>query len=179
MLCERSFRTEGFHAEKALFGSGRDCGHARCARRSPRASGVRFSGLRKLYFDEGRRAVKVKARAHKTIALVKLEGIDTVEQAAALRGEMLYLDRGDLKLDKGQYFICDLIGLAVVDDDTGEVYGECTDVSHTGANDVYHMRTAAGDEVLIPAIPSVIRKIDVDGGEMRIYPMLGLFDDEN
>lgn len=138
-----------------------------------------LAGLRKLYFDEGRRAVKVKARAHKTIALVKLEGIDTVEQAAALRGEMLYLDRGDLKLDKGQYFICDLIGLAVVDDDTGEVYGECTDVSHTGANDVYHMRTAAGDEVLIPAIPSVIRKIDVDGGEMRIYPMLGLFDDEN
>ena len=30
-----------------------------------------------------------------------------------------------------------LIGLSVVDDDTGEVYGECTDVSHTGSNDVY------------------------------------------
>ena len=102
-----------------------------------------------------------------------------MEQAAALRGQMLYLDRGDLKLEKGQYFICDLIGLTVVDDDTGEVYGECTDVSHTGSNDVYHMRTADGKEVLMPAIPSVIRKIDVDGGEIRIFPMLGLFDDEN
>ena len=138
-----------------------------------------LAGLRKLYFDEGRRAVKAKGRVHKTIALIKLDGIDTVEQAAALRGQMLYLDRNDLKLERGQDFICDLIGLSVVDDDTDEVYGECTDVSHTGSNDVYHMRTVSGKEVLMPAIPSVIRKVDVDGGEIRIFPMLGLFDDEN
>ena len=135
--------------------------------------------LKKLYFDGGARAVKIKARAHKTIALIKLEGVDTVEEAAALRGQMLYLDRNDLKLPKGTYFICDLIGLSVVDDDTDEVYGECTDVSHTGSNDVYHMRATDGREILIPAIPSVVRKVDVDGGEIRIFPMLGLFDDEN
>ncbi len=135
--------------------------------------------LRKLYFDEGRRAVRVQARAHKNIALIKLDGVDTVEAAAALRGQMLYLDRADIKLEKGRFFISDLIGLSVVDDDNGTVYGECTDVSHTGANDVYHMRTTAGKEVLIPAIPSVIRRVDVDGGEIRIFPMLGLFDDEN
>lgn len=135
--------------------------------------------LKTLYFDAGARAVRVHARAHKNIALVKLDGVDTVEAAAALRGQMLYLDRKDLKLERGRYFISDLIGLSIVDDDTGEVYGECTDVSHTGANDVYHMRTVAGEEVLIPAIPSVIRKVDIDGDEIRIFPMLGLFDDEN
>ena len=113
------------------------------------------------------------------LKIVKLDGIDTVEAAAALRGTMLYLDRNDLKLPKDRYFICDLIGLSVVDDDSGEVYGECTDVSSTGANDVYHMRTVNGREVLIPAIPSVIRKVDIDGGEIRIFAMLGLFDDEN
>ena len=138
-----------------------------------------LEGLKTLYFDEGARAVKIKARAHKTIAIIKLDGVDTVEAAAALRGQMLYLDRKDLKLPRGRYFICDLIGLSVVDDDTGEVYGECTDVSHTGSNDVYHLRTADGREVLIPAIPSVIRKVDIDGGVIRIFPMLGLFDDEN
>ena len=138
-----------------------------------------LAGLRKLYFDRGERAVRIRARAHKTLALVKLDGVDTVEDAAALRGTMLYLDRNDLKLERGQYFICDLIGCTVVDDDTDEVYGECTDVTHTGANDVYHMRTTAGKEVLIPAIPSVVRKVDVDHGVIRIFAMLGLFDDEN
>lgn len=138
-----------------------------------------LAGLRRLYFDRGERAVRIRARAHKNLALIKLDGVDTVEAAAALRGTMLYLDRKDLKLEQGQYFICDLIGCSVVDDDTGEVYGECTDVTHTGANDVYHMRTTAGKEVLIPAIPSVIRAVNVDKNEIRIFAMLGLFDDEN
>ncbi|MBR2406265.1 MAG: 16S rRNA processing protein RimM [Clostridia bacterium] len=138
-----------------------------------------LAGLKKLYFDNGARAVRIKARAHKNMALIKLEGVDTVEAAAALRGQMLYLDRHDLKLPRGTYFIADLIGLSVVDDDNGTVYGECTDVSQTGSNDVYHLRTPEGREVLIPAIPEVIRKVDVDGGVIRIFPMLGLFDDEN
>lgn len=135
--------------------------------------------LKTLYFDAGARPVRVHTRAHKTVALMKIDGVDTVEAAAALRGQMLYLDRRDIRLEPGQYFISDLMGLSVVDDDTGEVYGICTDVSHTGSNDVYHMRTPAGGEVLIPAIPSVVRRVDIDGGEIRIFPMLGLFDDEN
>ncbi len=138
-----------------------------------------LAGLKKLYFDEGARMVRIKARAHKALALIELEGVDTMEAAAALRGTTLYLDRNDLKLPRGTYFIADLIGLSVVDDDTGERYGECTDVSQTGSNDVYHMRTTDGREVLIPAIPSVIRRVDIDGGEIRIFPMLGLFDDED
>lgn len=135
--------------------------------------------LKMLYFDHGARAVKVHARAHKTMALIKLDGVDTVQDAAALRGQILYLDRRDVKLEKGRHFICDLIGLSVVHCDTGEVYGTCTDVSATGANDVYHLKTVAGREVLIPAIPQVIREVDVDGGVIRIYPMAGLFDDED
>ena len=134
--------------------------------------------IKTLYFDKGARPVKVQCRAHKNMALVKLDGVDTVQDAAALRGQVLYLHRKDVKLEKGRYFICDLIGLTVVDDDDGTVYGTCTDVSATGANDVYHLKTEEGKEVLIPAIPSVIRKVDVDGGEIRIFAMAGLFDDE-
>ena len=139
-----------------------------------------FSTLRTVYLDaDGNRAVRMKARPHKTVALAKLDGVDTVEAAAALRGTMLYLNRRDLKLEKGRYFICDLIGAQVVDCNTGDVYGECTDVTHTGSNDVYHLKTAAGKEVLIPAIPDVIREVDVERAIIRIFPMLGLFDDEN
>ncbi len=139
-----------------------------------------FATLRTVYLDaDGTRAVRMKARPHKNIALAKLDGIDTVEAAAALRGTMLYLNRRDLKLEKGRYFICDLIGAQIVNDETDEVYGVCTDVSHTGSNDVYHMQMPNGKEVLIPAIPAVIRQVNVESEVIRIFPMLGLFDDEN
>lgn len=132
--------------------------------------------LKTLYWDaEGRLPVRVACRPHKSMVLVKAEGIDTVQEAAARRGQILYLDRRDIKLPAGRYFIRDLIGLRVLDADTNEEYGVLTAVSATGANDVYHM-DHHGREVLIPAIPLVVRKVDVDGGEIRISPLEGLFD---
>ena len=135
-----------------------------------------FATLKTLYLDEdGTRPVKVKSHPHKTIALMKMQGVDTVQDAAAMRGQMLYLDRKDVRLEKGAHFICDLIGLQVRDADSGEVYGTLTEVSSTGANDVYHM-DMNGREILIPAIPPVIIEINVDDGYMRIRPLAGLFD---
>lgn len=135
-----------------------------------------LSKIRTLYWDaDGRQPVRVSCRPHKTLVLVKAEGIDTVQDAAVRRGQVLYLDRRDMKLPAGRYFIRDLIGLRVIDEDTGEEYGTLTAVSETGANDVYHL-DYHGREVLIPAIPSVIRAVDVDGGVMKICPLEGLFE---
>mgnify|MGYP000766829098 FL=1 len=135
-----------------------------------------YATLKTLYWDEtGERPVRVKSRPHKRIALSRLEGVDTVQAAEALRGRVLYLAREDLRLEEGRYFICDLIGLRVVDADSGEEYGKLTDVSSTGANDVYHL-SMDGREILIPVIPSVVMAVDVDGGVVRIRPMEGLFD---
>lgn len=135
--------------------------------------------VKTLYADAmGNGKLSVKARPHKRIALMKISGVDTVEDAERLRGQVLYVKRGDLKLDDGAHFICDLIGMQVIDADSGEKYGEITDVSSTGSNDVYHMCAADGREILIPAIPAIIASIDVDSDTMRIVPMKGLFDDE-
>ena len=137
-----------------------------------------FATFKKLYWDnQGKQPVKVKARPHKNIALALLEGIDTVEAAQVLRGKMLYVDRKDLKLPKGHYLVQDLIGITVVDADTGETYGTLTDVSQTGANAVYHMQTEKG-EVLIPAIPDVIIEINLKKDILRLRPMKGLLDDD-
>lgn len=133
--------------------------------------------LNVLYYDHGQTPVSVKCRAHKNIVLAKIKGIDTVEAAQALCGRILYLDRHDLNLGEGRYFIQDLIGLRVTDAENGRVYGILSDVSATGANDVYHVKTRQG-EVLIPAIPSVIVKTDIDGGTISILPLKGMFDDE-
>ncbi len=141
-------------------------------------SAQQFAGFKKLYWDaEGKQPVKHQSRPHKQMALVKLEGVDTVEAAQVLRGRMLYVDRRDIKLPKGHHLVQDLIGLTVVDADTGITYGTLTDVSQTGANAVYHMRTKKG-EVLIPAIPDVIVSIDTKADVLRLRPMKGLLDDD-
>ena len=137
-----------------------------------------FATFKKLYWDnQGKQPIKLKARPHKNIALVLLEGIDTVEAAQVLRGKMLYVDRKDLKLPKGHYLVQDLIGLTIVDADTGVTYGTLTDVSQTGANAVYHMKTDKG-EVLIPAIPDVVVSIDLEKETLYLRPMKGLLDDD-
>ena len=136
-----------------------------------------FARLRTLYMDEqGTKPVKVRSRAHKHMALTLIEGIDTVEAAAALRGRVLWLHRKDLKLPKGTYFVQDLIGCRVIDADTGEDYGPLTDVSNTGANDIYHL-DHHGRELLIPAIPDIVIRVQPDKDTVAIRPMKGLFDD--
>lgn len=132
------------------------------------------------YLDsEGRHGFSVKsARVHKNIVLVKLSGIDTIEQAEALRGKVLYIDRNDLRLPEGTYFVQDLIGLEVVDADSGERYGELTDVSFTGANDVYHVVGHDGKEFLLPAVREMIISVNLEENKMKIRPIKGIFGDE-
>lgn len=141
-------------------------------------SSEQFATFKKLYWDaEGKLPIRVKGRPHKHMALLTIEGVTTVEEAATLRDRVLYVSRRDIRLPEGSHFVQDLIGITVVDADSGEIYGTLTDVSQTGANAVYHMRTARG-EVLIPAIPSVVISIDTEADILRLRPMEGLFDDE-
>lgn len=135
-----------------------------------------------LYYDaEGKSSVKViSTRPHGNIVLMKLEGIDTVEAASAMRNKRLYMRRADARLDDGVYFIEELIGCDVIDaDDESKQYGKISDVSETGANDVWHITDDGGKEYLIPAIPSVVIDTDVKENRVLIRPMKGIFDDEN
>ena len=95
-----------------------------------------------------------------------------------MRGTVLYMDRDDVELDDGCYFIQDLIGLRVVDADTGKEWGVIRDVLQTGANDVYSIWNAQEKkEYLAPAIPDVVLDTDIEAGVMTIRPLKGLFDD--
>ena len=135
-----------------------------------------------LYYDsEGKNAVKViSARPHGNIVLMKLEGVETVEAASAMRNRKLYMRRADAKLKDGVYFIEELIGCEVFDADDGEkYYGKISDVSETGANDVWHIKSDGGKEYLIPAVPSFVIDTDIEKNRVLIRPMKGIFDDEN
>ena len=129
-----------------------------------------------LYLD-GRWVNVERARVQKRMVIMKLEGYDTPEEAAKLIGKVLYIDRDQLELDEGTYFIADLIGMKVVDaDDPEKGYGTLTQVSETGANDVYHILFADGVTRYIPAIPLVVISTDVENKVMTIRPLEGLFE---
>ena len=135
-----------------------------------------------LYFDKkGEKSVKILAcRPNGNIAIMKLEGVDTVEQAATYRNKVLYMNRKDAKIAPDTYFIQDLIDCTVIDADNEEIkYGVLTDVSQTGANDVWHITAENEKEYLIPAIPPVVIDTDVIKGIIKIRPLKGIFDDEN
>ncbi len=136
--------------------------------------------FRTLYFDAmGERAVKVlSSRVHGNIVLMQLEGISTVEEAAVLRNKVVYMNRKDAKIPDNSYFIQDLIDCKVIDADNGTEYGVLSNVSETGANDVWHI-VKDGKEYLIPAIPPVVIDTDVVSGVIKIRPLRGIFDDEN
>lgn len=120
----------------------------------------------------------ISSRSHKNITIIHLEGVNDVNAADGLRGRVLYINRDDVKLPKGVYFVQDIIGMRTIDCDTGEEYGEVTDVMKTGANDVYQI-TKDGKEYLIPAIPDVIVERNIEDGILTIRPMKGIFDDED
>lgn len=141
-----------------------------------------LKGFKTLYFaDNESCAVRVRsARPHGNVALLCLEGIDTVEAAQSLRGKILFMKRTDAKLKKGSYFIAELIGCEVFDADcTEKRYGVISDVSRTGANDVWHIKADDGKEYLLPSIPDVVIDVNVEENTVIIRPLKGIFDDEN
>lgn len=136
-----------------------------------------YSKFKKLYFNKGKEKITVKSRPHKKIALTKIEGIDTINEADLLRGKILYVDRDEIELEENVYFIQDLIGLTIIDMNTKEVYGKIKDVIETGSNDVYIIKNEEEKEYLIPVIEEVVKKIDMENKEILIVPMEGIFED--
>lgn len=131
-----------------------------------------------LYLESGKVKLKVEnARVQKNVVVIKFDGYNSVEDAVKLRKKVVYIDRNDVPLDDGVYFVQDIIGLEVIDANSGVLYGKITNVTQTGANDVYHI-TKNGKVVLIPAIPDVIVETDIEGGLMKIVPLNGLFEPE-
>lgn len=115
------------------------------------------------------------ARFFKKFVIVKFKQFNNINEVEKFKGCELTIERKDaLKLNPGEYYCADLIGLDIVDED-GNVLGSVTDVIQTGANDVYEMKRADGGEnVYIPAIKDCIKKIDIDEKKIIIHLMDGL-----
>ncbi len=114
-----------------------------------------------------------RARSHRGALLLELEGIASREQADALRGALLEVPQKELSpLAEGQYYRFDIVGMAVVDHE-GAPLGRIEEIVETGANDVYLVRNDDGD-LLVPAIDTVIKEVDVAGRRMVVELVAGL-----
>ena len=84
------------------------------------------------------------------MALLQLEGVNDMDAARALRGQVFYFDRSDATLPEGRWYVADLIGCEVRDADTGKVYGVVTSVDHPGAQDIYTVKVPQRQGIYVP-----------------------------
>lgn len=110
----------------------------------------------------------------KNQVLLKLKGIETVEEAEKYRNCYLKIPRDKAKkLPEGTYFIADLIGLEVITDEN-VLLGQVEDIYNSGANDIYVIKNNLGKQILLPAIKEVIQKIDLEQEKIIVHLIKGL-----
>lgn len=127
-----------------------------------------------LYVDKAHWPIRVeRARVHKNMTILKLEGVTDVNSALAMRNAVLYIDRNDAQLPEGTFFLADVMGLEVRDAQSGQVLGQVADVLTLPANNVYVVR-GGQRELMIPAVPQFIEETNVDGGYLRVNLIEGL-----
>lgn len=111
----------------------------------------------------------------KQFVILKLDGIETMDDAYLYKNAELFVTRENaVRCEKDEYFIADLIGLKVFDDNESYI-GEVSEVYQTGANDVYEIKREDESTVLVPAIKDCILSVDIKEGKMIIHVLEGLF----
>lgn len=127
-----------------------------------------------VYLGDGRQAYTLQsARWHGQEMRIELAEVQDLDQADVLRGQMVVVHLADsADLPPGRYFYHQIEGLEVVTE-SGQSLGRIAEILETGANDVYVVR-GGEREILLPAIESVIREIDLEHGRMVVHLLEGL-----
>lgn len=118
----------------------------------------------------------VRSRVQGTCVLMKLEGVDTMDSAMALRRQVVRVNRAEAKLEEGAVFVADLIGCRCLDDEDREI-GTIRQVLNQPSSDVYVIE--GEHSYLIPAVKEFVREINVSEGYVRLHLIEGFQTDEN
>ena len=134
-----------------------------------------LSSFKVMFLKDGTELKVERSRVHKQGVIVKFKGIDSIDDALLYLNKIVYIDKTDVTLDEGVYFIDDLVGLTVTDVENGKKYGVIKSVFQTGANDVYTVKDEE-KEYYVPGIAEIVKKVDLKEGIMYIKPIEGLFE---
>lgn len=123
-----------------------------------------------LYIDDSP-WIQLAARVHKGSVISKLSGIDHINAAMSLKNKVVYIDRADVTLPEGEFFIQDILGAAVVLEDDSPL-GTLADVMELPSGNVYVVKGER--EILIPAVPAFVLHTDVAAGKIKVRLIEGM-----
>lgn len=139
----------------------------------------RFDKLKKINIEQknSKKEYEIEnIKYHKDMVILKLKGIDQIEQAELLRNSYLKIDRNEEEpLEENTYYIVDLLGLSVYTEE-GILLGILDDIYNTGSNDIYVVKDSLGKQTLLPAIQDFIKEIDIENQKIIVHVMKGLLD---
>lgn len=137
----------------------------------------RFKRLKAVILDTGRERLDLEVETvkfFKQFVILKFKGLDNINDVEKYRRASLLVTRENaVRLGKDEYFVADLTGLEVRDEDGGRI-GVLKGVIETGANDVYEIDLDDGRPLLLPAIKQCVLEVDVEAGFIRIHILEGL-----
>ncbi len=139
----------------------------------PWSDDAEFLRLFDRFFIDGREVAVRSSTVHKGMLLCELAGVETIEQAIALKGKTVFIDRDDVTLEEGRYFVQDLLGLRVIDETRGEL-GKIADVLNLPASDVYVVKSGDGREWMIPVVEEFVGDVDLEAGTVQVRIIEGM-----
>lgn len=139
----------------------------------------RFKKLKKCILDTGKEYIDLNVESvkfFKNMVILKFKEYNNINDIECYKGKDILVSRDNaVKLEKGEYYIADILGAKVILED-GSEFGVLDDVMQTGANDVYVVKTLDNKEVLLPKIDECVKKLDIENKIVTVHIMKGLLD---
>ena len=129
-----------------------------------------FKTFKRLFINGAEKKI-LSAREHKQFIIARLEGVEDLNAAMALKGKTVEILRADARMKDGEFFVQDILGFTVVDED-GHAVGKLVDAFETPASMLYVVRGES--EHLIPAVREFILGIDAEKEEIRVHLIEGM-----
>lgn len=138
-----------------------------------------FRKIKEIILDTGKEQISLEIQGvkfFKQMVILKFKGIDNINDIEKYKGKDLLIHKENAaKLQEGEYFIFDLVGCTVHDEENVEL-GELTEVLKTGANDVYVVKGKNGKEILLPVIKDCILQVDIENKKIKVHVLPGLLE---
>lgn len=137
----------------------------------------RFEELKSVFVVKNKELIEKQieeVKYHKNLVLIKFKGIEDLNMAEKLKGCYIKINRKDArKLPEDTYFIADLIGANVYDED-GNLLGKVDDIYNNKVHDIYVIKDDLGKQILLPSTKEVIKDIDIDNDKIVVHLINGL-----
>ena len=137
----------------------------------------RLEELESVLVEKNKELLEMKIediKYHKNLVLIKFKGIEDINMAEKYKGCYIKIKReATRKLPKDTYFIADLIGLPVYEEN-GNLLGKLDDIYNNKSHDIYVVKDELGKQILLPSTKEVIKQIDIENEKIVVHLIDGL-----